>query len=681
MKRLLLPALLAATLAHAANETPLDALPYTPSLDVTAMDRSVDPCDDLYKFACGAWSKTNPIPADQSRWSVYAKLANENQRYLWGVLNKLAAQTDGRSANQARLGDYFAACMDEGAVQAAGLKPLQPTLDRIAALADKKDLPTLLAALQLVTGNDRLFFGFSSGQDFADATRQIAFASAGGLGLPDRDYYLKSDEKTLKIRTAYEAHVARMFELLGESPEAAKAAARSVLATETLLAKASLSKVDKRDPYKTFHVVDARGLKALTPGFDWAAYQAALGTAPWHARYNVTEPAFFKAFAARLKAMSLADVKTYLRWHLTSSLAPALDNGFVQANFDFYGQTLVGTPQLMPRWKRCVRLVDAQMGEALGQEYVARNFTPELKAATVQMTDEIEAAMVRSIDSLPWMSAETKARAQGKLKAIVNKVGYPDRWRDYSALAVQRGDFLANVVAGNTFEAKRQLAKIGQPLDRGEWGMTPQTVNAYYNPQMNDINFPAGVLQAPLYDAKLDEAPNYGNTGGTIGHELTHGFDDEGRQFDPQGNLKNWWTKKDGKEFERRAACVADQYATYTIVDDIKINSKLTLGEDLADLGGLILAWEAWKVHMVGKTQENRDGLTPEQRFFVGFAQWDCADARPEALRVHAKTDPHSPARWRINGVVVNMPEFEKAFACKPDAKLVKPAGQHCKVW
>jgi len=681
MKRLLLPALLAATLAHAANETPLDALPYTPSLDVTAMDRSVDPCDDLYKFACGAWSKTNPIPADQSRWSVYAKLANENQRYLWGVLNKLAAQTDGRSANQARLGDYFAACMDEGAVQAAGLKPLQPTLDRIAALADKKDLPTLLAALQLVTGNDRLFFGFSSGQDFADATRQIAFASAGGLGLPDRDYYLKSDEKTLKIRTAYEAHVARMFELLGESPEAAKAAARSVLATETLLAKASLSKVDKRDPYKTFHVVDARGLKALTPGFDWAAYQAALGTAPWHARYNVTEPAFFKAFAARLKAMSLADVKTYLRWHLTSSLAPALDNGFVQANFDFYGQTLVGTPQLMPRWKRCVRLVDAQMGEALGQEYVARNFTPELKAATVQMTDEIEAAMVRSIDSLPWMSAETKARAQGKLKAIVNKVGYPDRWRDYSALAVQRGDFLANVVAGNTFEAKRQLAKIGQPLDRGEWGMTPQTVNAYYNPQMNDINFPAGVLQAPLYDAKLDEAPNYGNTGGTIGHELTHGFDDEGRQFDAQGNLKNWWTKKDGKEFERRAACVADQYATYTIVDDIKINSKLTLGEDLADLGGLILAWEAWKVHMVGKTQENRDGLTPEQRFFVGFAQWDCADARPEALRVHAKTDPHSPARWRINGVVVNMPEFEKAFACKPDAKLVKPAGQHCKVW
>jgi endothelin-converting enzyme/putative endopeptidase len=682
MKRLLAPALLAAMLhAHAADETPLDALPYTPSLDTTAMDRSADPCEDLYQFACGAWSAKNPIPADQSRWSVYAKMANENQRYLWGALNKLAEQEEGRSANQARLGDYFASCMDEGAIQAAGLKGLQPWLDRIAALKDRKALPALLAELHLAADNERLFFGFSSGQDFADATRQIAFASAGGLGLPDRDYYLKHDEKTAGIRAAYQAHVARILELLGDSPAAAKAGARAVLATETALAQASLSKVDKRDPYKTFHVFDARGLQALMPGFDWAAYRSALGAAGGPDRINVTEPAFFKALNARLKAMPVADVQTYLRWQLASSLAPALDNAFVQANFDFYGQTLVGTPQLMPRWKRCVQLVDVQMGEALGQEYVARNFTPELKAATVQMTDEIETAMARSIDGLAWMSAATKARAKDKLKAIVNKVGYPDRWRDYSSLVVKRGDFLGNVVAGNVYEARRQLAKIGQPLDRGEWGMTPQTVNAYYNAQMNDINFPAGVLQAPVYDAKLDEAPSYGNTGGTIGHELTHGFDDEGRQFDAQGNLKNWWTKKDGKEFEHRAACVADQYATYTVVDDIKINSKLTLGEDLADLGGLILAWEAWKAHMQGKAQESRDGLTPEQRFFVGFAQWDCADARPEALRVRAKIDPHSPAKWRINGVVVNMPEFERAFACKPGAKLVKPAGQHCKVW
>lgn len=686
MKRLLLSALLAATLAQAADEAPLDALPYTPSLDVTAMDRSADPCDDLHRFACGAWAQANPIPADQSRWSVYAKMANENQRYLWGVLAKLGEAGAGRTPAQAQLGDYFAACMDEGAVQAAGLKGLRPLLDRIAALGHKRELPALLAGLQLAAGGERLFFEFSAGQDFADATRQIAFASAGGLGLPDRDYYLKRDERTLKIRAAYEAHVAQVFELLGEAPAAARAAARRVLATETALARASLSKVDKRDPYKTFHVVDARGLQALTPGFDWAAYQSALGTAPGQARYNVTEPAFFKALGARLRAMSLAELKDYLRWQLASSLSPALDGAFVQANFDFYGQTLRGTPQLKARWKRCVQLVDLQLGEALGQEFVARNFTPELKAATVRMTDEIEAAMARSIDGLAWMSAETKARAHAKLKAIVNKVGYPERWRDYAGLAVQRGDFLGNVMRGNAFEARRRLAKIGQPLDRGEWGMTPQTVNAYYDAQMNDINFPAAVLQPPLYDPALDEAPNYGNTGATIGHELTHGFDDEGRQFDAQGNLKNWWTRQDAKEFEQRAACVAEQYAGYTVVDEVKINSQLTLGEDLADLGGLVLAWEAWKAHMAsnalpGKLSEARDGLTPEQRFFVGFAQWDCADARPEALRVQAKVDPHSPARWRINGVVVNMPEFEKAFACKPGARLVKPAGSHCKVW
>jgi len=681
MKRLLvLPALLAGALAQSA-EAPLDALPYTPSLDVSAMDRSVDPCDDLYQFSCGAWNAHNPIPADQSRWSVYAKMANENQRYLWGVLQTLATPTATRSSNQAKLGDYFAACMDEPAVEAAGLKPLQPLLGRIAALTGKQQLPALLAELQLATGNERLLFGFSSGQDFADATRQIAFAGAGGLSLPDRDYYLKADEKTLKLRGQFEAHVAGMFELLGDPPEAARAAARSVLATETVLAKASLSKVDKRDPYKTFHKFDARGLQALTPGFDWTAFRAGLGLAPRLNTYNVTEPAFFKALDARLAAMSLAELKSYLRWQLVSSLAPMLSPAIVQANFEFFGRTLQGVPQQKARWKQCVQLVDAQLGEALGQEYVARNFTPELKAATQEMTREIEVAMAHSIQSLPWMSAATKAKALGKLHTIVNKVGYPDRWRDYGAFQVARGEFAANVLGGNAFEARRQLAKIGQPLDRGEWGMTPQTVNAYYNGQMNDINFPAAVLQAPLYDARLDEAPSYGNTGGTIGHELTHGFDDEGRQFDAQGNLKNWWTRKDGQEFERRAACVTEQYAGYTIVDDIKINSKLTLGEDLADLGGMVLAWEAWKAHMAGKAAQNRDGLTPEQRFFVGFAQWDCNDARPEALRVKALTDPHSPGRYRINGVVVNMPEFEQAFACKPGARLVKAKGQHCKVW
>lgn len=523
---LLISALLATSAAVAQSappvvaETPLTALPYTPSLDTQALDRSVDPCEDLYQFACGNWNKNNPIPADQSRWSVYAKMANENQRYLWGILDKLSQGGAERTANQAKMGDYFAACISEDAARAQGLAPLQPLLSSIEALADKRELPALLAALHLATNNERLFFHFASGQDFADSSRLIAFATAGGLSLPDRDYYLGQDAKSKKLRGQFEAHVARLLELGGATPEAARAHAKTVLKVETALARASLSKVDKRDPYKSFHVVNAKGLQALTPGFDWATYQKALGAPAGLDRFNVTEPAFMKAFAAQLKSLSLAELKSYLRWQALSSHAALLSPEIVQANFDFFGQTLTGVPQLKPRWKRCVELVDAQMGEALGQEFVARNFSPALKDATLKMTAQIETAMAARIEKLEWMSPATRQRAQDKLHAIVNKVGYPDRWRDYSALPVARGSFVANVQAGNAFELRRQLAKIGQPLDRGEWGMTPQTVNAYYDAQMNDINFPAGVLQPPLYDAKLDDAPNYGNTGGTIGHEL-----------------------------------------------------------------------------------------------------------------------------------------------------------------
>ncbi|MFH7041724.1 M13 family metallopeptidase [Paucibacter sp. JuS9] len=687
---LLISALLATSAAVAqplpssqspAAETPLAALPYTPSLDTQAMDRSVDPCEDLYQFACGHWNKNNPIPADQSRWSVYAKMANENQRYLWGILDKLSQGGPERTPNQVKMGDYFASCMSEDAARAQGLAPLQPLLTSIDALADKRELPALLAMLHLATNNERLFFRFASGQDFADSSRLIAFATAGGLSLPDRDYYLGQDAKSKKIRAQFEAHVARLLELGGATAAAARAQARTVLKIETALARASLSKVDKRDPYKSFHIVNAQGLQALTPGFDWAAYQQALGAPSGLTRFNVTEPAFMKAFAAQLKALPLADLKSYLRWQALSSHAALLSPEMVQANFDFFGHTLNGVPQLKARWKRCVELVDLQMGEALGQEFVTRNFSPALKDATLKMTAQIETAMAARIEKLEWMSPATRKQAQEKLHAIVNKVGYPDRWRDYRSLPVARGAFVANVQAGHAFELRRQLAKIGQPLDRGEWGMTPQTVNAYYDAQMNDINFPAGVLQPPLYDAKLDDAPNYGNTGGTIGHELVHGFDDEGRQFDAKGNLKDWWGKKDAQAFEKRAACVADQYASYTVVDDIKINSRLTLGEDLADLGGLVLAWAAWQAQIADMKPASRDGLTPEQRFFVGYAQWDCNDARPEALRVKAKTDPHSPGRYRINGVVVNMAEYERAFNCKPGQKMVKPDAQRCKVW
>jgi len=527
-----------------------------------------------------------------------------------------------------------------------------------------------------------VLFHFSSGQDMADSTRVIAFAYAGGLSLPDREYYFKNDAKSKTLRDQFVAHIARSFELLGDTPEAARVQARQVMAFETALARASLSRVDKRDPYKGFHPMKAAQLQALTPGFDWTAYQRALGLDP-QAAYNVTEPAFFKAMSRELRQRDLAQLRNYLRWQLVSSQAPTLSGAVVQANFDFFGQTLQGVPQLKARWKRCVELVDAQLGEALGQEFVNRNFSPDLKDKTLTMTRQIEDAMAARIQSLAWMSDATKQRAVEKLHAIVNKVGYPDRWRDYGALAVTRDDFAGNVMRGNAFELKRQLAKIGQPLDRGEWGMTPQTVNAYYDAQMNDINFPAGVLQPPLFDPKMDDAPNYGNTGGTIGHELIHGFDDEGRQFDAKGNLRDWWTKKDGQAFEQRAACVTRQYAKYVVVDDIRINSKLTLGEDLADLGGLVLAHAAWKAQIADMKPQpaDRDGLTPEQRFFIGFAQWDCSHARPEYARVHALTDPHSPGKYRINGVAVNMPEFEQAFRCKPGQKMVKPDVERCRIW
>ncbi|MGJ7915671.1 M13 family metallopeptidase [Massilia sp. LXY-6] len=671
-----------ASAAPAAAERPAKEFPYTPGLNPESMDRSADPCVDFYQYACGGWMKNNPIPADQARWSVYSKLAEDNQRFLWGILEDLSKRQDGRNPNQQKIGDYFGACMDERAIEARGAEPLKPYFDQIAALRSNKDLPRVLARLHLALADQGLFFGFGSSQDFGDSTRVIAFASAGGLGLPDRDSYLKPDAKSKELRAKYVAHIANTFKLLGDAPEQAQRQAARVMDMETRLAKASLSRVDKRDPYKLFHKVDAKGLQALTPGFDWHAYLTEVGQDK-QAVFNVTEPAFFKALATMWKTSDIDATRAYLRWQVARNLSPALASNFDQEHFDFFSKTLRGIQQQPPRWKRCVGLVDRQLGEALGQEFVSRAFSPELKAKSLHMTRQVEEAMKKDIDSLDWMSPETKKRAQDKLAAIVNKIGYPDKWRDYGTYKVKPGDFAGNVERGNVFETRRDLAKIGKPLDRGEWSMTPPTVNAYFNPQMNDINFPAGVLQPPLFDPKMDDAPNYGNTGGTIGHELTHAFDDEGRQFDAKGNLKDWWTKKDAKEYEERAACIVDQYAQYTVVDDIKINSKLTLGEDIADLGGLILGWMAWKEEMASMPQQAqpqlRDGLTPEQRFFVGNAQWACENDRPENLRVKAMTDPHSPGRYRVNGLVVNMPQFQQAFQCKPGQPMVKE--KRCRVW
>lgn len=660
------------------DDKPVTALPYTPSLDLPSMDKLADPCVDFYQYTCGGWMKKNPIPADQASWSVYGKLTVDNQRFLWGILDELAKKTTGRNATQQKIGDYFSACMNEAEVEKLGAAPLKPALDEIAALKNKKDLAVLLGREHLANATQDLFFGFGSDQDFSDSSQIIAFATAGGLGLPDRDYYTKSEAKSEEIRQKYLIHVQKMLQLLGDEPDVAHREAATIMQIETALAKASLTRVEQRDPHNLFHKMDRKQLQALTPDFDWNTYLKTAGI-DQVSTFNVTEPKFYQELDRQMQSNSLSDLKTYLRWHIASANAAFLSSKFVQQNFDFYSHTLRGVEEIAPRWKRCVRLVDGQLGEALGQEFVNRAFSQETKQSTLRMTKLIEQAMEDDIKQLTWMGPETKKQALEKLHSVVNKIGYPDKWRDYSSVEIKRDDFVGNVHRATMFEARRELAKIGKPLDRGEWGMTPPTVNAYYNPQMNDINFPAGVLQPPLYDPKLDDAPNYGNTGGTIGHELTHGFDDQGRQFDAKGNLRDWWTKEDSEQFEKRAQCIVDQYAGYTIVDDIKINSKLTEGEDVADLGGLILAYLAWKADTQGKQLENRDGFTPDQRFFIGYAQWACENQRPENLRASAITNEHSPGKYRVNGLVVNIPEFQQAFSCKAGQPMVRE--NRCRVW
>ena len=665
--------------APAPEKRPLTELPYTPSLDVPSMDLTANPCNDFYQYVCGGWMKNNPIPADQAAWSVYGKVSEENGQFLWGVLEDAAQPRADRTPSQQKIGDFFQSCMDETQVEQLGSTPLQPVLSAIAALKSKSDLAGFLAGQHLQESGSGWMFGFGSDQDFGDASQVIAFAHAGGLSLPDRDYYTKTDEKSKKTREQYEAHVAKMLELTGESKAEAMKDAKTVLRIETALAKASLTRVERRDPYNLYHKMSPEKLAELTPSFNWKTYLTKSGLTSVKTM-NVTEPKFFKALNTEIKTVPLSDWKAYLRWHAVHSRAPYLSSAFVDENFNFFSKTLRGVKQLQPRWKRCVRLVDRDLGEALGQEFVRRTFTADTKAKTVDMTRRIENAMEGEIKSLDWMTDATKQRAIEKLHAVANKIGYPDRWRDYSSLDIKRGDFYGNVTRATVFESKRELAKIGKPVDRGEWGMTPPTVNAYYNAQMNDINFPAGVLQPPLYDPKMDDAPNYGNTGSTIGHELTHAFDDEGRQFDGAGNLKDWWTPEDAKKFEERIQCIRDQYAQYVIVDDIKINSKLTSGEDVADLGGTLLAYIAWKDATANQKLENIDGFTPDQRFFIGFAQWACENERPENLRVNAVTNPHSPGKYRVNGIVSNLPEFAKAFNCKSDDAMVRGA-KSCKVW
>jgi endothelin-converting enzyme/putative endopeptidase len=660
------------------------ALPYIPSLDLTAMDKTIDPCVDLYKYSCGGWQKKNPIPPDQTSWSVYAKLYQDNLTFLRGMLEEAAQPNQQRNAVAQKIGDFYSACVDESAVEKRGMLPIQAELDAIAQVKSAKDLTPVVARLQLTYSrysySSSMMFSAGSAQDPDDSEHVIADVDQGGLGMPDRDYYLKDDAKAKETRERYLQHVRKVFELIGDSPATAKKNAETVMRLETAMAKASLSRVDRRDPHKLVHKMKLADLRQLAPNFDWAVYYREMQY-PEFAILNVDAPEFIKELNSLLSSEPVDNWKTYLRFHVADTSSPFLSSKFVDENFAFYRQYLRGAKEQQPRWKRCVQYVDYDLGEALGQLYVAKVFSPELKASTLDMVQRIEDAMGQRIRALDWMSPETKLQALAKLAGIRNKIGYPDKWRDYSSVKIVRDDFAGNVERAHQFETRRDINKIGKPVDHGEWDISATTVDAYYNPQMNDINFPAGVLQPPLYDPKMDDAPNYGDTGGTIGHELTHGFDDEGSQFDAKGNLKDWWTKEDREKFDARTQCVDNQYSSYVSVEDVHINGKLTLGENVADLGGEILAYMAWQEKDKKQNLQPVDGLTPEQRFFIGFAQWDCANERPEDMRVRALTDPHSPARFRINGVVVNMPDFAKAFSCKVGQPMVKKPDEVCRVW
>jgi endothelin-converting enzyme/putative endopeptidase len=560
-------------------------------------------------------------------------------------------------------------------VEAAGLKPLQDELAQIRGLKNKAQLAAVVARLQ--RGGVEVMFEFGSGQDFKDSNQVIAQVDQGGLGLPERDYYLKQDARSEELRRKYTEHVARMFELAGETPAEAKAGAETVMKMETALAQGSLDNVSRRDPEKIYHKMSTQEMEALSPVFHWKEYLRASGS-PEFAAIDVVWPVFFQTLNGAIGRFSLEDWKTYLTWHLLHAEARLLPAAFVKENFEFFGRTLTGTTEMRPRWKRCVDFTDGELGEALGKEFVEKTFGAEGKARTLKMVEALEKALGQDLEQLPWMTAATRQQALVKLHAIANKIGYPDHWRDYSSVTIRRDDPVGDTMRAEAFEFNRQLNKIGKPVDRQEWGMTPPTVNAYYDPLMNDINFPAGILQPPFYDNAMDDAVNFGAIGAVIGHELTHGFDDEGRQFDAKGNLRDWWTPQDAKEFETRAACIEREYSGFEVAPGVTVNGKLTLGENTADNGGVRIALMAL-LNSIDGSRRKIDGFTPEQRLFLAFGQVWCENERDEALHLQVKTDPHSPAQERVNGVVENMPEFEQAFSCKASQPMVR--ANACRVW
>jgi len=656
------------------------AIPELRVFDPSLIDKTIDPCDNFYQYSCNGWFKKNPLPPDQVSYGRFTELAELNRLHLKQILEEAAVPSTTRSANEQKIGDEYASCMDTAKVNKLGIAPLRPELNRIAALKSTADLPALLGHLHTI--NVDAFFSMGSNQDFSDANSVISFYDAGGLGLPERDYYTRTDDKSVEQRKQYVDHIRKMFVLAGEPEADAVRDAALVLAIETRLAKASLTITEQREPKNLDHPTDVASFSKELTHFSLPAYVAEVH-APAAGKMNDAQPKFMAEFDALLADTPIDQIKTYLRWHLIHAYAnTSMPESFEAESWGFYSHVLNGAEKQQERWKRCTSRVDREMGEALGQVYVAKYFLPEEKQRALNMTVAIEQAMSKDIDKLDWMSADTKVKAKAKLSTVMNKVGYPDRWRDYSKLNIVRGDSIGNLERVRQFDFARDLAKIGKPVDKAEWYMSPPTVNAYYDPQQNNVNFPAGYFQPPFFSDKEDDAANYGDMGSTIGHELTHGFDDEGRQFDESGNLKDWWTKDDEKKFNDRAECMVKQYDAIEAVPGVHLNGKLTLGENLADLGGLWLAWLSWlekadAAHVDLASMMN--GSTPDQRFWIAYAQQWCTQTRPEQLRTQAQTDPHAPDEYRTNSILQDLPEFGKSFSCKKSDKMV--SANPCRIW